>query len=81
MDKAKFIDDLEDEAREQLQLIREYRTSQTNDPEAKSRAKGAIGLIGAYVRLRATLANEKTNELVERRLAMSEAPPRRSLSA
>lgn len=80
-EKPKFIDALEAEAYEQLELIRQHRTSLVNDPEAKSRAKGAIGVIGAYVRLRATLANEKTNELVERRLAIGEVPPRRSLTA
>jgi hypothetical protein len=63
-------------------LIRENRTSGTNNPEAKVAAKGALGLIHAYVRLRATLANEKTNELVERRLLLSEESiPRRQLTA
>lgn len=79
-EKPPFIDALEAEAYEQLDLIRQYRTSlKSNDPEARLRAKGAIGVIGAYVRLRATLANEKTNELVERRLSIGEVQPRRSL--
>lgn len=73
-----FIEELEGEATEQLQSIREARTYQGSNPEYRQRAKIAIGVIGAYVRLRATLANEKSNELIERRLlgaAVKELPP------
>lgn len=73
-----FIDDLETEATEQLQSIRDARTYQGSNPEYRQKAKTAIGVIGAYVRLRATLANEKTNALVERRMGLeggAQLPP------
>lgn len=63
-----FVDALEAEATEQLKELSAARTYQGTNPEYRQRAKLAIGVIGAYVRLRATIANEKTNELVERRL-------------
>jgi hypothetical protein len=63
-----FIEALESEAVEQLAALREYRTYQGANAEYRLRAKLAIGVIGAYVRLRATVANEKTNQLVEMRL-------------
>jgi len=47
-----FVKRLEEEAVEQLDEIRKYRT--TTDGDARARAKMAIGVIGAYVRLRAT---------------------------
>jgi carbon monoxide dehydrogenase subunit G len=65
---SKFLKALEDEATEQLVEIRAARTYQGNNPEYKQKAKIALGVIGSYVRLRATLANERTNELVEMRL-------------
>lgn len=65
---TKFVNALEDEAVNQLEAIREYRAYQGSNPDYAKKAKMAIGVIGAYVRLRATLANEKTNELVEMRL-------------
>lgn len=63
----KFIEALEVEAVEQLAEIRAYRAG-TADGEMRQRAKTALGVIGAYVRLRATLANERSNDLIERRL-------------
>lgn len=83
---TRFIDELEGEAREQLKAIREERAYGGKSPEYMKRAKVAIGIIGAYVRLRATLANEHTNALVERRLmreesALGEPANRKSLSA
>lgn len=70
---SKFVDALEAEATEQLSAIREFRTYQGNNPDYGKRAKLAIGVIGAYVRLRATMANEKSNELIERKL-LGDAP-------
>lgn len=75
-----FVAALEAEATQQLSEIRAYRTYQGNNPEYGKRAKMAIGVIGAYVRLRATIANEKTNELVERRL-LGDAPQPKQLEA
>lgn len=63
-----FVKDLEEEAREQLVAIREYRIYQGANPEYKGKAKMAIGVIGAYVRLRATMANERSNELITMRM-------------
>lgn len=67
-----FIDALEMEAREQLTVLKETRVANSVTPDSARRTKLAIGVIGAYVRLRATLANERTNELVARRLDASE---------
>jgi hypothetical protein len=63
----KLIDALEVEALDQLAEIRSYRSGGGQ----KERAKVALGVIGSYVRLRATLANERTNELVAARLGLS----------
>lgn len=63
-----LIEALEIEAIEQLAALRDYRTYQGTNPEYRQRAKIAIGTIGAAVRLRGTLANEKTNELIEVKL-------------
>lgn len=81
--KPMFVEALEAEAVEQLDLIREYRTYQGTNPDYKARAKMAIGVIGAYVRLRATMANERTNELVEHRLlgVAGAAAPRKSIAS
>jgi hypothetical protein len=68
-----LLNALEGEAMEQISMIREYRNYQGNNPEYRQRAKIAIGVIGACVRLRATMANEKSNELIERRLLSQEA--------
>ncbi len=82
MAKTDFLDALESEATDQLSAIREFRVYQGDNPDYRNRAKLALGVIGAYVRLRATLANEKTNELVERRLTLSDASSeRRRLTA
>lgn len=70
MDDRGFIGALESEATQQLSAIREYRTYQGNNAEFRNRAKVALGVIGAYVRLRATVANEHTNRLVERRMGL-----------
>lgn len=63
-----FIEALEAEAVDALKEIREYRTYRGNNPDYRNRAKMAIGIIGSYVRLRATMANERSNDLIERRL-------------
>lgn len=60
----KFVEALADEATEQLQSIKAYRTYQGNNPDYGKRAKLAIGVIGAYVKLRGTIANERSNELI-----------------
>lgn len=70
--RAPFVEAIEDEAFEQLQEIRSYRRREAVDADAPKRAKLAMGIIGSYVRLRATIANEKSNELIERRLALEE---------
>lgn len=75
-----FIEELEAEAREQLAVIRAARET-TGDQESRQRTKAALGVIGAYVRLRATLANEKSNALIERRLLQAEDPPRQLIGA
>lgn len=75
-----FIKSLESEAQEQLDEVRKERVYKGSNPDYHKRAKIALGVIGAYVRLRATIANEHTNRLVEMRLlgdapaAMVEAP-------
>ena len=53
--KPKFIEALEEEAIEQLGEIRAARLYQGTNPEYRIKAKTAIGVIGSYVRLRATM--------------------------
>lgn len=65
-----FLGALEEEALEQLAEIRAARAYQGNNPEYKQRAKTAIGVIGAYVRLRATMANERSNDLIALRMGV-----------
>jgi hypothetical protein len=69
MEKGKFVEALEEEAVQQLAELRRYRVNASKDnPDLRARAKLAIGVIGAYVRLRATIENGRSNDLVERRL-------------
>ena len=76
-----FVKALEAEATEQLSVIRKARTYQGSDPDCFRRAKLAIGVIGAYVRLRATMANEKSNELIERRLGLAKGATNQQITA
>lgn len=69
-----FVEALEREATAQLDEIRAARVYQGTNPEYRQKAKIAIGVIGAYVRLRATMANEHTNRLVELRMLGPSAP-------
>ena len=78
--KKSFIEQLEAEAVEQIAVIRQHRVYQGKNSDYAGRAKVAIGIIGAYVRLRATMANEKSNDLIERRL-LGEPPVRKQLTA
>jgi hypothetical protein len=69
-----FINVLEKEAQAQLAAVRSFREGK-GDLKA---ARIAIGVIGAYVRLRATMANERSNQLIAYRLALEPLPvPRR----
>lgn len=68
-----FIQALEDEAYEQLAAIREARIYSGSNPDFRLRAKQALGVIGGYVRLRATMANERSNELMTMRILGSGA--------
>jgi hypothetical protein len=66
--KTKLVDALEEEAIAQLGEIRAYRVYQGTNPDYSKRAKLAIGVIGSYVRLKATLANEESNRLIATRI-------------
>jgi pantothenate kinase type III len=66
----KFVEALETEATEQLESIRQYRLHAGSDRERSTRAKLALGVVGAYVGLRRTIANERTNALVEKKLLL-----------
>lgn len=70
---SEFIREMEEEAREQLKEIRAARLYQGTNPDYRYRAKTAVGVIGAYVRLRATMANEEGIRLATRRLEMDVA--------
>jgi hypothetical protein len=73
---SKLIIALEEEAVEQLKEIkalREHRSERTFK-EYMQRAKVACVVMGSYVKLRGTLANEETNRLVAQRLEIE--PPR-----
>lgn len=74
-----FVELLEDEAREELAQLRAARTYQGDNPTYRHKAKQAIMVIGSYVRLRATLANEHSNRLIEARLLQSVQPEQRAL--
>lgn len=67
-DTRPLVEALEEEARAQLSEIRAFRTYRGSDPDYRQRAKLAIGVIGSYVRLRATMANDRSNELIALRL-------------
>lgn len=69
-----FVDELAAEAGEQLKELRKYRIYAGTSSEPKARAKLAVGVIGAYVRLRATLANERAIDLAMERLSAPERP-------
>ena len=71
--KKPFVEALESEAGEQLQAIREFRLYSGSNVEYHKRAKMAIGVIGSYVRLRATMANERSNDLIAMRM-MGQSP-------
>lgn len=75
--KKSFVEELETEAIEQLAEIKAARVYQGTNPDYRAKAKLAIGVIGAYVRLRATMANERSNDLIERRLLAGERQPER----
>lgn len=64
-----FVDELEKEAREELKALRACRTEPGDATERRFRVRTALGMIGHYVRLRATIANERTNDLVAMRLS------------
>jgi hypothetical protein len=74
MPNKKMLEALEEEAVAQLdevKTLRTHRSVKTFD-EYMKRAKVACVIIGSYVRLRATIANEETNRLVEQRLVGQE---------
>jgi hypothetical protein len=71
----KFIELLEVEAMAQLDVIRSLRTHEGPNDELLRRAKISIGVIGGYVRLRATIANERAITLAERRFGLAEPKP------
>jgi hypothetical protein len=70
----RFIDALELEATAWLDALADYRKSEVADPEKRTRAKIGLGVVGAFVRAKATAANERSNDLIERRLSLLEAP-------
>jgi hypothetical protein len=72
MDKS-FVEMLESEAKGQLAEVQAYRAYRGNNGDYAKRAKLAIGVIGAYVRLRATMANERSNELIAMRIGAESA--------
>jgi len=54
--------------------LRKYRTYQGKDPEYFRKARVGLGVVGNAVRLLATVENNRSNELIARRLAMGPAP-------
>lgn len=68
--KTNLVEALEAEAVEQLAEVRSLRThrSERTFSEYHKRAKIAIGIIGGYIRLRGTIANEESNRLVASRI-------------
>ena len=75
---SSFLKAIEEEAREHISELKRHRIYRGTDPDYRARAKIALGVIGAYVRHRATLANETSNTLILRRLEMADgsAPKR-----
>jgi hypothetical protein len=72
----RLLEALESEVLAGFDAIRAYRTYRGNDPDYHRRAKFELGLMGNYVRLRATLANEESNRLIAIRMAGGgELPP------
>lgn len=71
MAKQNILISLENEAVDQLAEIKKLRETPAGSKsveERMKRAKIAIGIIGGYVRLRASISNEHSNQLIERRL-------------
>ena len=54
--------------------LRKYRVYQGKDPEYFRKARIGVGIVGAGVRLLATVENNHSNELIARRLTMGPAP-------
>lgn len=81
--KAKLIDALETEATEQLKEIQKLRETHNAETfkEYMQRAKVACVVIGSYVKLRGTQANEETNRLVAKRLDHELPPAPKQLKA
>jgi len=61
------------EAIEWVGELRKYRTYQGKDPEYFRKARIGLGIVGAGVRILATIENNRSNDLIARRLAL-EAP-------
>ena len=72
---------LEDEAIAQLEFIKKERTYQGSNPEYRKDAKMALGVIGGFIRLCATLENRRTNDLVEARVVGAFGADQKRLSA
>jgi len=70
----KFLVALEDEATSQIGEIRAFRTYKGQNPEYHHRAKVAIGVIGAFVRLLATIENRRYNDRACDRLVTTVEP-------
>lgn len=56
------------EAIDWVEELKAYRTYQGKDPEYFRKARIALGVVGAGVRLCATIENSRTNDLVQRRM-------------
>ncbi len=71
------------EAIEWIAELKKYRTYQGTDPEYFRKARIGLGVVGAGVRILATIENNRSNDLIARRLALEAPtnPPAKLLSA
>jgi len=60
------------EAIEWVKELRAYRIYKGKDPEYFRKARIGMGIIGAGVRICATIENSRTNDAIEKRLAALE---------
>ena len=79
--QQKFLDALGEEAHEQIANISAARIYEGDNPSYRLKAKIAIGVIGAYVRLCATIENQRTNDLVLARLLGEGVPQNEAAKA
>lgn len=69
----KTLDDLESVINPSVKAIKDYLAYQGENPQYRDRARVAIGLVGAFARVRASESNRMQVELISHRVAVDRA--------